>query len=216
MAWKCNRSSRLGSSLSPMSEGTLSLASKTHAPRFPPRPAQGVLPSSRGRPFGVAERLVSRSIRAREVEALPAGESASFAGHEEWEDNVQPALAACVAAGVPPDIARRGMDYILAGFGALTAWSVRAGCTTWIAVNGSAANDPDATCPLLQRAAARWNIADRTPLVGLLNLRAIGAIERCSGRSVDAHRISRRELRSRRLLSARPPTSHDSALPGGA
>lgn len=121
-------------------------------------------------PVELRERLKRRGIRIREVAPEAPGRATGFPMHEEWEENVQLALAACTAVGVPADTAVEGMNGVVADFGALTAWRVGAGSTRWITINAFAANDPDATRQVLQHALSRWG-EGRMLLVGLLNLR---------------------------------------------
>jgi len=133
-------------------------------------PASAIAIVATTAPSALCEALVQRSIRMRQAEPSEPGTTWSLPTHEEWEENVELAAAACASIGVPKEIAVRGMLDAIADLGALRAWRLTAGSTQWIAVNGFAANDPGATRRVLDHALGRWG-GGRTFLVGLLNLR---------------------------------------------
>jgi len=121
-------------------------------------------------PSKLRELLAARGVRARVVELAKPDRASSFPMYEEWDENVQLALATCEIVGVAAETAHKGMSRVAADFGALSAWRVSMGAGKWIAVNGFAANDPDATQRVLRRAIEKWGVG-LTPLVGLLNFR---------------------------------------------
>ncbi len=113
--------------------------------------------------------LAARGVTAEAVPEL----GRSGVGDEpylEWPDNVSLALAVCERAGVARDVALRGMRSVRPDVGALAAWRVSDGETTWTAVNGFAANDPQSTLAALSRSLSTWKPPGAC-VIGLLNLR---------------------------------------------
>jgi len=142
-----------------------------HLGRTVPRDTT-VFVSERECPRSLSVALAERSSRVVAVPAeLPEGTIEGFP-YEEWPENVSLALAVCGSLGVPREEAIARMHRVSPDLGALKAWRVTgASCgTSWIAVNGFAANDPESTRAALSRFTNRW-ASENVRRIGLLNLR---------------------------------------------
>jgi len=93
------------------------------------------------------------------------------ADYFEWDINLRLALAACRAAGIPPQVAIKNMLKVTPDFGALKVWRIVAQSGQWIAVNAFAANDPVSTA-MIYNQIRRWNSAAGLPMIGMMNVRA--------------------------------------------
>jgi poly-gamma-glutamate synthase PgsB/CapB len=121
-------------------------------------------------PAQLVRRLKSRGIAVSLVRPVAeAGDWVSLP-YEEWGINLSVALEICEQLGVPRECALEAMRFVRPDVGALSAWRVDSPSATWYLVNGFAANDPESTQLVLERALERWNPHDGCR-VGLLNLR---------------------------------------------
>jgi len=133
-----------------------------------PRGAVVICPSDT--PDDLRRRLMERHIPVHAVNPEAGAPYLSLLPYREWPINLALALEICARLGVPPESALDGMGSVTPDVGVLSAWRVDSPPGTWHVVNGFAANDPDSTKLVLERALERWDRPGGCR-VGLLNLR---------------------------------------------
>lgn len=133
-----------------------------------PRGAVVVCPSDT--PDDLRQLLMDRNIPVYAIDPDAGALDLFSLPYQEWPINLALALEICGRLGVPPESALDGMRSVRPDVGALSAWRVEFASATWCLVNGFAANDPESTKLVLERALERWARPDACR-VGLLNLR---------------------------------------------
>ncbi|MDD4309757.1 MAG: poly-gamma-glutamate synthase PgsB, partial [Candidatus Cloacimonetes bacterium] len=115
-------------------------------------PANGVCYSAENEHFGLLEK-VAKSRNCRMIKVRPKDvtdeEMTSFQ-YIEHKENVQLALAVCAEAGVPRDVAMRGMQKANPDPGALKRYKIEDGGKVIHFYNVFAANDPQSTVGIIQ------------------------------------------------------------------
>ncbi len=134
-------------------------------------PRRGVLITTSGESVPVLKDAAGRrqaSVVVVETDELPDSLVEDFS-YIEHKENVGLALAVCQQVGVPPEVALEGMRACRGDPGALRIISLSEGGKTLHFVSAMAANDPESTLILFQRAVVDRGLAG--PLLVLVNSR---------------------------------------------
>ncbi len=124
-------------------------------------PHRGVLVTTSGEGVPVLREAAGRrraSVIVVDSDELPDSLVEGFS-YIEHKDNVALALAVCQQAGVPPEVALRGMRACLGDPGALRIFSCSRGERTLRFINAMAANDPESTLLLFQRTVVEGDLS---------------------------------------------------------
>lgn len=136
--------------------------------RAVPRRASVVCPSDV--PPELVRRLRERGITVHLVSPIAGKRGVAILPYEERPENLALALELCRQLGVSEESALEGMRSVNPDVGVLSAWRIQLPVGAWTCVSAFAANEPESTALLLERARGLWGTPDGA-CVGLLNLR---------------------------------------------